>query len=65
MKLTKMESEFQTQYDLLKDKNKKDLDSIEESQKLTLDLLLNEKEKTLETLQEAIAREKQKMEVLH
>jgi hypothetical protein len=63
--LTKMESEFQTQYDLLKDKNKKDLDSIEESQKLTLDLLLNEKEKTLETLQEAIAREKQKMEVLH
>ena len=60
-----MESEFQTQYDLLKDKNKKDLDSIEESQKLTLDLLLNEKEKTLETLQEAIAREKQKMEVLH
>ncbi len=63
--MTKMESEFQTQYDLLKDKNKKDLDSIEESQKLTLDLLLNEKEKTLETLQEAIAREKQKMEVLH
>lgn len=49
----------------MKEKNIKDLQSIEDSQKLTLDLLLQEKEKTLETLQEAIAREKQKMEVLH
>lgn len=53
------------QIDDLKEKNAKDLESIEESQKLTLDLLLQEKEKTMETLQEAIAREKQKMEVLH
>lgn len=49
----------------MKEKNIKDLESIEESQKLTLDLLTQEKEKTMETLSEAISREKQKMEVLH
>ena len=49
----------------MREKNIKDLDSIEESQKLTVGLLMQEKEKTMETLQEAIAREKQKMEVLH
>ena len=49
----------------LREKNDKDLLSIEESQRLTLELILQEREKTMETLQEAIAREKQKMEVLH
>ena len=60
-----MENEQARGIEQLKEKNRKDLESIEESQKLTIDLLVNEKEKTMETLNEAISREKQKMEVLH
>ncbi len=65
MKTSKGESEYLKQVEDLKEKNRKDLVSIEESQKLTLDLLNSEKEKTMETLNEAIAREKNKMDTLH
>jgi|LauGreDrversion4_2_1035121.scaffolds.fasta_scaffold934558_1 hypothetical protein len=65
LKLSKQESEHLKRLDDLRDKHKKDLSAIETSQKLTLDLLLSEKEKTLEAHQEAIARERLKMEVHH
>ena len=49
----------------MREKHKKDLLAIETSQKMTMDLLISEKEKTLEAHQEAIARERLKMEVHH
>ena len=51
--------------DDLRTKNRNDLESIEQAQKVTINLLIQEKEKTVEAHQEALAREKLKMEVHH
>ena len=49
----------------LREKHKVDLQSLETSQQMTLNLLISEKEKTLEAHQEALARERLKLEVHH
>ena len=64
-RLSKLENDHSRKLDDLRDKNKRDLESIETSQKVTINLLVQEKEKTVDAHQEAIARERLKMEVHH
>ena len=64
-KLAKVEADHNKRIEELRDKHKGDLHAIEVSQKLTMDLLISEKEKTLEAHQEALARERLKLEVHH
>jgi len=65
MKITRAEAEHQKKLEDLRSKNKNDLESIEAAQKVTINLLIQEKEKTVEAHSEALAREKLKMEVHH
>jgi hypothetical protein len=64
-KMAKVETEHIKRMEELREKHKSDLTAIEVSQKLTMDLLISEKEKTLEAHQEALARERLKLEVHH
>ncbi len=60
-----MEAEHTKKIEDLKAKNKNDLESIESAQKVTINLLIQEKQKLADAHQEALAREKLKMEVHH
>jgi hypothetical protein len=64
-KLAKLEAEHSISMAEQKEKNKKDLLTIEESQKTMIAMIIQEKEKTVEAHQEAFARERLKMEVHH
>lgn len=64
-KIAKSEADHQKKMEDLRLKNKNDLESIEAAQKVTVNLLIQEKEKTVEAHQEALAREKLKMDVHH
>jgi hypothetical protein len=65
MKIARSETDHQKKLEDLRSKNKNDLESIEAAQKVTINLLIQEKEKTVEAHSEALAREKLKMEVHH
>ena len=49
----------------MKEKNQKELDSVEQSYKETIDLIGAEKEKIVSSVQDAIDRERAKMEQMH
>jgi hypothetical protein len=65
LKITRGEVEHQRRIEDLRGKNRNDIESIEAAQKVTVNLLIQEKEKTVEAHSEALAREKLKMEVHH
>lgn len=64
-KLVLMDADHAKTIHDLKEKNKRDLQTIEDSQKSMLAMIIQEKEKTMEAHQEAIARERLKMDVHH
>ena len=54
-----------TEYETMKMKHQKELDSVEMSFKDTIELVNTEKEKIMGSLHEAVEREQRKMEQMH